>query len=262
MPTLDTRGKIAAAQIAFYVPIAIVSLLLIFRYLFRRDAGWFFLFIFSGLRIAEGALVVAGQMTPANPTLIQVAYIIDYAGLFAIILSLLGFIGMAGQHTYSEVHSVVVSLRTTGFLVLGGLGVGIAGGVIGIQKNANESLATGLRRAGVCIFAGAYVLQFLLHIVAWSYRWQLRTYRRHLLIGITFAFPFLGVRIADAVLAAWSSSDLLGTQPSANAVLAKFNPVTGNWVLFLVLDVIMEWVVAALYLFASTVLAQRTHHHH
>lgn len=47
MPTLDTRGKIAAAEIAFYVPIAALSLVLIFRYAFRRDAGWFFLFIFS-----------------------------------------------------------------------------------------------------------------------------------------------------------------------------------------------------------------------
>ena len=47
MPTLNTRGKIAAAEIAFYAPIAVISLVLIFRYAFRRDAGWFFLFIFS-----------------------------------------------------------------------------------------------------------------------------------------------------------------------------------------------------------------------
>ena len=47
MPTLDTRGKIAAAELAFYAPIAALSLVLIIRYAFRRDAGWFFLFIFS-----------------------------------------------------------------------------------------------------------------------------------------------------------------------------------------------------------------------
>lgn len=115
MPTLDTRGKIAAAQIAFYVPIAVVTLLLVFRYVFRRDAGWLFLFIFSGsksgtiwtdafgrltclllARIAEGALVVAGEMAnPPNPTLLNVAHIIDYVGISALLLSTLGFIGMA-----------------------------------------------------------------------------------------------------------------------------------------------------------------------
>lgn len=115
MPTLDIRGKIAAAQIAFYVPIAIVTILLVFRYLFRRDAGWLFLFIFSGsksdeiwiyafgkltclllARIAEGALTVAGEMAnPPNPILLNVAHIIDYVGVSALLLSLLGFIGMA-----------------------------------------------------------------------------------------------------------------------------------------------------------------------
>jgi len=47
MPTLDTRGKIAAAEIGFYVPIAVLTLILIIKYAFRRDAGWFFLFLFS-----------------------------------------------------------------------------------------------------------------------------------------------------------------------------------------------------------------------
>lgn len=47
MPSLDIRGKIAAAEIGFYAPIAVLTALLVFRYAFRRDAGWFFLCIFS-----------------------------------------------------------------------------------------------------------------------------------------------------------------------------------------------------------------------
>jgi hypothetical protein len=44
---LDERGKIAAAQLAFYVPIAGLTLYLVFRYALRRDAGWLFLALFS-----------------------------------------------------------------------------------------------------------------------------------------------------------------------------------------------------------------------
>lgn len=80
-----------------------------------------------------------------------------------------------------------------------------------------------------------------------------------LLFGITVALPFLGVRIAYAVMAAWSSSDLDGKHLSSNPTLAKMNPVTGDWVLYLVLSVIMEFIVAAMYLFSSTVLSQRRH---
>lgn len=83
----------------------------------------------------------------------------------------------SGQHTYSENRRFVVPLRLNGFLILTGIGVGIAGGVLGIQKNANASLSTALRRASVCIFAGAYVILFLIEIGSWTYRWHLRTYR-------------------------------------------------------------------------------------
>ena len=47
MPTLDIHGQIAAAQIAFYVPMTAFTIALIYRYAFRRDAGWLFLCIFS-----------------------------------------------------------------------------------------------------------------------------------------------------------------------------------------------------------------------
>ena len=50
---LDTIGKIAAAEIAFYTPIAVLALLLVVRYAFRRDAGWFFLLIFSLCELAH-----------------------------------------------------------------------------------------------------------------------------------------------------------------------------------------------------------------
>lgn len=47
MPKLDNRGIIAAATIGFYLPPAVLTLLLLIRYTLRRDAGWLWLFIFS-----------------------------------------------------------------------------------------------------------------------------------------------------------------------------------------------------------------------
>ena len=127
--------------------------------------------------------------------LLNAAYILDYVGISAILLSTLGFIGMAyvirsiyiilyspticsGQHTYSENRRLIISLRLTGFFILAGVGVGAAGGAIGDMANANTSLATALHRAGVCIFVAAYIFIAGLHIAAWTYRWHLRSYRR------------------------------------------------------------------------------------
>ena len=47
MPSLNSYGKIDAATMVFYLPILGISLVLVFRNGFRRDAGWIFLCIFS-----------------------------------------------------------------------------------------------------------------------------------------------------------------------------------------------------------------------
>ena len=78
-----------------------------------------------------------------------------------------------------------------------------------------------------------------------------------LLLGITVALPFLGARLAYAIIVAWSSSDLYGAVPSSNPTLKKLNPNGGDWKLYLVLGPVMEYTVALMYMFASTILAQR-----
>jgi hypothetical protein len=44
---LDVRGDIAAAEIAFYVPFTVVSLVLTVKHGMTRDAGFAFLFMFG-----------------------------------------------------------------------------------------------------------------------------------------------------------------------------------------------------------------------
>jgi len=261
MATLDNIGKIAAAQIAFYTPIAAITLYLIFRYAFRRDAGWFWMFLFSAVRIASGALLIAGELM-LQTNLLLAAYILEYAGLPLLLLSSLGFLGMAGQHTYSENPRFIFILRMLGVLGLVGLALSIAGGALGSPTSLSPStVALPLREAAAGLFAGFFVIDFFANIGAWTYRWHLRSYRRNLLWGISAALPFLGTRVAYSVLATWSSSDFFGEQPSNNPALAQFNPVTGNWILYLILGPLMEFIVTSLYMLSSTVLARKHHHY-
>lgn len=81
-----------------------------------------------------------------------------------------------------------------------------------------------------------------------------------LLFGISTALPFLGARIAYAVIAAFSSLDLYGTDLSSDPNLRKLNPINGEWYLYLVLGPVMEYVTVLLYILASVVLAQRYHY--
>jgi len=185
-----------------------------------------------------------------------------------------------GQSSYSEIPRVSVILRVIGFIALAGIGISAAGGALGAPSGHPTNAHTGLilRRVSAGIFAFIYLALFLAHFGCWTYHYQMRTYRRkarffvilfhcsfnqflQLLGGLTVALPFLGVRVAYAILSAWSSTDLFGTSLSQNPVFAKFNPVqTPDWVPYLVMSVIMEYIVAVLYLLFSTVLARRHSH--
>jgi len=218
-------------------------------------------FFFSAVRIASGALVIAGELL-LQTNLLLAAYILEYAGLPLLLLSSLGFLGMAGQHTYSENPRFIFILRVLGLLGLVGLALSIAGGALGSPTSLSPStVALPLREAAAGIFAAFFVIYFFATIGAWTYRWHLRSYRRNLLGGISAALPFLGARVAYSVLATWSSSDFFGEHPSNNPTLAQFNPATGNWILYLVLGPLMEFAVTSLYMLSSTILARKHHHY-
>ncbi|PBK77147.1 hypothetical protein ARMSODRAFT_263786 [Armillaria solidipes] len=263
MAPLDTRGQIAAAQLAFYVPLAAISFFYFIRYLFRRDAGWLFLLTFALTRIAGGALIVAGEVTvDSNPNvdLFIAAYLLFHAGLAILMLAAIGFLGLAGQHTYSEQTRVTHLLRFAGLIAVIALALAIAGGLLGTHVNPDANAGMIVRRVEAGVYGALYLLLVFITMVSWSHRYFMRSYRRRLLTGVTFALLFIGVRVAYEILAAWSASDVFGRQLSSNPTLAKFNPITGDWVPYLVMGLIVEYVAAAFFIVPAVMLHRRTRH--
>lgn len=71
---------------------------------------------------------------------------------------------------------------------------------------------------------------------------------------ISLAFIPLGVRILYQVLSAFSPTPNItatGILPGSSSSLAKFNSFTGSWPIFLVMFVIMELLVASIYIAAG-----------
>ncbi|KAF9066057.1 hypothetical protein BDP27DRAFT_1228036 [Rhodocollybia butyracea] len=261
-PSLDIRGDIAAAQLAFYVLIAAISFFFTVRHAFERDAGFFFLFFFAIIRIAGGALIIAAELTRMSTVNLFIsAYILFPAGLGVLMLSYIGFLGLAGQHTVSEYRRTSHTLRIIAFFAVAALALSIAGGLEG-SINGNDNLGLILRRVSAGTYAGTYLLLLYATAVSWSYRFIMRSYRRHLLYAVTFALLPLGVRAAYAVLSAWSSSDLFGLELSSNPDLAQFQPITGNYLTYLLMGLVMEFLVALICLYFSTIGMRRRHRHH
>jgi hypothetical protein len=71
MPSLNNLGKIDAAAMVIYLPIFAVSLVLVFRHGFKRDAGWIFLCIFSLSKLHAAAISYPPDHNRLKPELLE-----------------------------------------------------------------------------------------------------------------------------------------------------------------------------------------------
>jgi hypothetical protein len=69
-----------------------------------------------------------------------------------------------------------------------------------------------------------------------------------LLIAISCALPFLGIRVLYSILSSFSGSliSTASSAPNTNS-LAKFNMASGDWRIYLVMSVLMEIIVTVIY---------------
>lgn len=160
--------------------------------------------------------------------------------------------------------------RFLGTIALVGLVLSIVGGT--------ESNTT-LRRVGVILYLVLYILLVAIHVKCWLNASTLMKHRKtvslqytqtlssslicfKLLIGISAALPFLLVRVIYSVLATFSGSMVVSSTslPSTNS-LAKFNVVSGDWRVFLVMSLIMEYIVVVIYTVAGTKIPLQDDYH-
>lgn len=248
---LNTQGILAAVTIAMYVPFLLASLKVVAKYGISRRDGWIMLLIFCIIRVLGGSLLVAAEdVTPVNTSLYIGGYALESSGLSPLLLCTLGLLHTVFQTPLGE------SSFTRPFYFLQLLGIGaLVLTIIGIS-NSGSSSANTMRRAGVLLFALLYIILVGICIFLWSRVTAVMRYRKQLLKVISIALPFLAVRTLYSILSTFSSStfSVSATSTPNDSDLAKFNLVTGEWQIFLVMDMLMEYAVVILYTIAGIML--------
>lgn len=260
MVHLDRRGDISIAEIVVYVPVLIVSVMLVLRHGFTRRAGWIFLCILSIIRIVGGITHIVSEQNPSNVTLQIVFATLEGAGVSPLLLATLGFLQTVCQGSLDDHPLMTRGLRLMGLLGIVALALTIAGGVKAgtATTEANMNSGTNLRHIGVILFAVLFGLVFLMHLFCWSNRERLMRYRRTLLAGISGALPFLAVRVAYTVLSAFApatrsiSPSGQSTLVTSSSPLVKFNSTQGSWVVYLCMSVLPEFLTVLVYLVVGT----------
>lgn len=87
-----TKEHIAIAELAVYIPVAIITLFVVLRHGFHRQLGWIYLFVLSGIRIGGGIMEIRSHNDPGNTNDLEWATILQSVGLSPLLLSSLGLL--------------------------------------------------------------------------------------------------------------------------------------------------------------------------
>lgn len=260
MTKLDQRGDIAVAEIVVYIPILILSVILVIRNGFTRQAGWIYLVILSLIRIVGSCAAIASEYNTSSENLEITALSLESAGVSPLLLATLGFLRTICQDTLDRDPLIAKGLKLlplagTIALILAIVG-GINSGTGSTQSSINQGLT--LRHVGDIMFAVIFVLVVLLNGLCWANRGSIAYNRRVLLAGITGALPFVFVRVLYAVLSGFAPS-LRGVNTDGQVVyvpstspLNTFYSLTGSWVAYLVMGVVPEFATMLVYITVGT----------
>ncbi|KAK9327609.1 hypothetical protein V1520DRAFT_348396 [Lipomyces starkeyi] len=234
MGSLTAHGYIAIVEIVIYVITLTYSITNCLRYGFKRQAGWVYLSFFCVLRLCASVLVIIVEKSShPSSAMIAAEVTVSSIALTPLHLALLGFLTTSAQLALGEIPENFTKLFRLCRVVLL---VAIILGIVGGNKLADDSVSqTGhtMSRVSISLIVGVFVVLTLVTLYFLIFA-QLDSQSRALTIGIAVALPFLLVRIIYALVNAFSSS-------TAN----KFNDLTGDWVIYLVMGVIMEFIVVA-----------------
>ncbi|KAG1834052.1 hypothetical protein DFJ58DRAFT_691567 [Suillus subalutaceus] len=256
---LDSHGVLAAVTIAMYVPFLLISIKIVSKYGMARGDGWILLLVFCIIRVLGGALLVAAEeVTPVNTSLYIGGYALEASGLSPLLLCTLGLLHSIfqtpeGLPRYQRIFRLLQLLGTIALILV----------IVGISDETSSSSSSNssgntMRRAGVILFAVLYIILVGICIHLWTKARFVLRYRKQLLVAISIALPFLAVRTIYSILSTFSSSSFSITSTSSTRAntgdLAKFNIFTGEWQIYLVMEMLMEYAIVIIYSIAAIML--------
>lgn len=212
MAQLSELNRISIAQICVYVPSLAVAVILAMRHGFGRSSGWFYLILFSIIRILGGALDLATMNDPTNISLHVGASTLQSAGVSPLILVMLGLLSRVLDSIRANRTTLIAPrhIRLVQVLVLVGLILGIVGGV---QMGTSLSKATGggnadysvptMSRAGLGLLIAGFCILTIASVFTGFQIGSAEPGEKRLLLAVALALPFVLVRVVYSALATY-----------------------------------------------------------
>jgi hypothetical protein len=251
---LDAHGHLSIAILIFYVFGLPLGIYICIKHGIGRHLGWVYLATLPIVRIVGSACLIGAEASQSKSVaLYTIAAVLNAIGLVPLLFALMGMMkrvndGMHNAHLSPRIFQLI-HLAT-----LAALGLGVAAGVEGSPGNDPSSLANAktYRKVSAILLIVVYIALAgitTLSFARLSSAWQ---GDRILVFCGLFALPFLFVRVLYTILVAFVTSS------------ATFNPISPSVYVQAFMQVVMEFIIFALFCFAglqaSSTKESREHH--
>jgi hypothetical protein len=215
MAPLTELNKISIAQVIVYTPALAVAVLLAIRHGFGRSSGWFYLIIFSLVRILGGALQLATINDPSQTGLLVGANTLQSIGISPLILVMLGLLNRVLESIRLARDTIVTPnmVRFVQIVILVGLILGIVGGSE-LGDVISDAIASGNLDykmptesvAGLALMIAGYVLLVVATAMTATQISSAEQGEKRVLLAIGLALPFVLVRLIFSSMATFSNN--------------------------------------------------------
>jgi uncharacterized membrane protein len=220
--TLTYSNGIAIGEIVCYSPCLLVAVFLMARHGLRKAGGWYFLVMFSLVRILGAVFQLATINDPTSVSLRTGAAILTTVGFSALLLATLGLLTRL-IHSIEKTGTTVNATRHIKIIeivLFAGLIVGIIGG-INAGKEASKppyKYQPGtLSKVGTALFVACYAATVVATILTSLHTNSAELGEQRIIYTIFFSLPFLLVRLVYTLLSTFSHDkhfSLLGGSPT------------------------------------------------
>lgn len=241
MMGLSSRDALNIVELTFYVPALGLSIWVLLKHGFGRQAGWVYLAILGLVRII-GASTGLAAINNHSTGLVQASFVCYGIGLSPLLFAMLGIVKRVNE----GMHSKGVPPKYMGYLsipLLVGLILGIVGSTKAFDSNPNgRSSSSSYIKAAVILYALALVALSAIAMFNLARQHSMIEGEKRLALAVAASIPFLIVRILYSIISAFdrSSKVFKSTSNSTTAVIVQA-----------IMSSTMEFIVVIIYLAAG-----------
>jgi len=236
--TINYRDGIAIGELVVYFPALAIAVLLAIRHGFGRSSGWFFLIVFTLVRIVGACFQLATINDPTNISLYTGVAILENVGLSPLELTSLGLLSRVIS-SINKSHSTFIQhyhMKLIQIVVSVALILSIIGGINASKDLTSKGTYTpqSLSQAAMGLFIASYVLIVATTIILSFSLPHAEHGEKRLLVAIAISLPFILVRLVYGSISIFANT-------------SDFNSVSGNVTIYLCMALIMELCVVITY---------------